>query len=1035
MKKLLKKKKKITAVSIIVMIALFAVAGCENSENPPEDEYIYPVMTVLTGSTVIAQDDTIGFDVVLNGESGSSITFTIDNSGDALLYLTGNPMIAITGTGASQFDVVKQPVSPVSIGGTTEFIIAFTPDSPGIKNAVVTIASNVSYETSFGFVITGTCIGNARLLDVAVSDGELDPGFNPEIASYTLTLPDAVETIAVTAWKAHPESAMELRPDDSPWQEIASGIASEPLNLVTGIIVIEIKVTANDSTENIYTITVTRLSADSCLDSLTISSGTLDPAFKQEILQYNTTIDSGVESVTVTATASHPAAGLEVKVNNGKWAALLSGSPSDALTMNEGQNTVQIRVTAEDASTTMYTLSIYRLSSNAGLATLKLSSGSLTPAFHASVFSYTTDIPNKETVVSITPTADHTGATIRVRANDGTWEDVASGTASGFFSMDVGENTVEIEVTAEDTSVQLYTVIIIRLPSDNAYLSGFALSAGTLKPTFSKFQKSYSASLFESSLTVTPEKEHAGAIIEIRINGGTWQSVLSGNPYGSLALDIGSNTIEVRVTAEDGITTRIYTISVYRNNENTLDLSGLAVSRGTLLPVFDSGIFDYTCGVSNAAGSVTVTPTSADTGSGIEARINSGGWQTVLSGNPSPALSLNTGSNRIEIKVTAAYGDVYRIYTIMVVRGAPGIIDIGFNTGSGFNAYVYKIHVQPDGKILAGGSFNRFNGVTRYGLVRLHTDGTLDTGFNPYFGGSCIIDAMTMDADNNVLVAVRYYPDRISIKRLRPDGSIDSTFLEVDLNDIANSIAVQPDGKILISGQFTVINPDYPGISVSCNYIARLNENGLVDKDFLIGTGANNRVNAMVLQSDGKVVLGGDFTSFNTTACRYIVRLNSDGTVDTTLHTGESPDGSITHVLADSDGKLLIAGNFKYIQGYYRNHIARLHATGTIDTGFNPQSGAESSITAMAFQPDGKIIIGGMFTWYESPSFPGKYLARVNHNGSLDTGFDPQTSTGGGSLPSIYTVAVLPDGKILAGGTFSSYNSISCGCIVRIWGE
>src|SRR5204862_3149330 len=116
------------------------------------------------------------------------------------------------------------------------------------------------------------------------------------------------------------------------------------------------------------------------------------------------------------------------------------------------------------------------------------------------------------------------------------------------------------------------------------------------------------------------------------------------------------------------------------------------------------------------------------------------------------------------------------------------------------------------------------------------------------------------------------------------------------------------------------------------------------------------------------------------------------------------------------DGKILIGGIFSTFNGSARNRIARLNSNGTLDTGFNPGTGTNNFVYTMALQPDGRIVIAGNFTNYNGTT---RYrIARINSDGTLDTSFDGGTEANG----DISAVRLQPDGRILMAGDFTSYN-------------
>jgi uncharacterized delta-60 repeat protein len=367
----------------------------------------------------------------------------------------------------------------------------------------------------------------------------------------------------------------------------------------------------------------------------------------------------------------------------------------------------------------------------------------------------------------------------------------------------------------------------------------------------------------------------------------------------------------------------------------------------------------------------------------------------------------------------------------------PGTNDPTFNPGLGTDATINAITLQSDGKILIGGSFNNYNGVSRNGIVRLNEDGSLDVNFNP---GSALgqiygrIFAFAIQPDGKIIIGGDFSTyngtARNRISRINADGSLDASF---DPGSGANggvySISIQPDNKIIITGCFNTYN----GISRGC--VARLNSDGSIDPSFFnIGSGANSCVSTSKLLSNGQIIISGsfDFISGPVTGPGRIARLNADGSVDATFNAGNGLNyGSILTTSFQPDGKIIIGGNFVGFGGTPRTNVARLNANGTLDLTFDSYYGASSIVDATALQADGKVIIVGRFTSYGSGGNSRNYIARLNANGSLDTSFNPGT----GASNFLFTTAIQPDGKVLIGGSFTSYNGTARNNIARILGD
>lgn len=362
--------------------------------------------------------------------------------------------------------------------------------------------------------------------------------------------------------------------------------------------------------------------------------------------------------------------------------------------------------------------------------------------------------------------------------------------------------------------------------------------------------------------------------------------------------------------------------------------------------------------------------------------------------------------------------------------------DPGGGTSTGAYHAVSASVIQPDGKILIGGFFNEYDGVPRGRIARIHSNGALDTTFNSGAGVGGVgwpalpgVHAIALQPDGKVLIGGYFTTydgiNRAQIARLLQNGDLDTTFTPgAGANDHVWSVVVQPDGKILIGGEFTM----YDGIARSG--IARLDPDGSLDPGFDPGTGINGgSVQSIALQPDGKIIIAGIFTQFNGTGVGRITRLNADGSRDEDF----LPNGVGAFIWATSlqpDGRIIIAGGFSYsINDIQRRYIARLHADGSLDASFAPASGASDLVFATALQADGRIIIGGYFTSYDGVE--RNFVARIEPNGALDHGFDPGD---GVCCVSVNSITLQPDGRALIGGEFSHYDGTARGSIARIMG-
>jgi len=299
--------------------------------------------------------------------------------------------------------------------------------------------------------------------------------------------------------------------------------------------------------------------------------------------------------------------------------------------------------------------------------------------------------------------------------------------------------------------------------------------------------------------------------------------------------------------------------------------------------------------------------------------------------------------------------------------------------GSGFNATVNAIALQADGKIFVGGWFNSYNGVTENYLIRLNANGTKDATFNTGTGFNAVVRATALQTDGKILVGGSFTSyngvTENHLIRLNADGTKDATFSTgTGFNAIVFAIALQADGKILVGGFFTAYN------GVTENHLIRLNADGTKDATFNTGTGFNAFVRAIVPQADGKILVGGGFNSYNGVTENRIIRLNADGTKDATFNTGTGFNNWVNAIAPQADGKILVGGQFTSYNGVSENHLIRLNANGTKDTTFNTGTGFDNIVNAIAPQADGKILVGGAFSSYNSNNSSAMLIALYTGN-------------------------------------------------------
>jgi uncharacterized delta-60 repeat protein/uncharacterized repeat protein (TIGR01451 family) len=303
--------------------------------------------------------------------------------------------------------------------------------------------------------------------------------------------------------------------------------------------------------------------------------------------------------------------------------------------------------------------------------------------------------------------------------------------------------------------------------------------------------------------------------------------------------------------------------------------------------------------------------------------------------------------------------------------------------------------------------------------------GSNDPAFNPGTGFDNQIYSTAIQSDGKIIVGGNFTSyngtARNCIARLNVDGSLDTGFNSgTGFNSHVWSTALQPDGKIIVGGYFT----SYNGTTI--NRIARLNADGSLDTGFNPGTSFNSTLYSTAIQPDGKIIVGGYFTSFNGTTTNRIARLNADGSLDTGFNPGTGFNWYVYSTVIQPDGKIIVGGQFTSVNGTTINSIARLNPDGSLDTGFNPGTGFNGAVLSTALQPDGKIIVGGRFTSFNGTTT--NRIVRLNPDGSLDAGFN----SGIGFSYFVWSITLQPDGKIIVGGEFTSYNGTERKYIARL---
>jgi uncharacterized delta-60 repeat protein len=298
-----------------------------------------------------------------------------------------------------------------------------------------------------------------------------------------------------------------------------------------------------------------------------------------------------------------------------------------------------------------------------------------------------------------------------------------------------------------------------------------------------------------------------------------------------------------------------------------------------------------------------------------------------------------------------------------------GTPDPTFNPAAYADNTVEAVAVQLDGKVILGGSFTQVNGVTRNRLARLNADGTLDVTFDPGVGFNSTVSAVAIQADGRILVGgsfTRYQNgDRPYLVRLLIDATLDDTYaIGAGPNNVVRTLALQPDGALLLGGSFTEIDGQ------PWNRLARRLASGAADTSFNPGAGANAEVRVIQVQPDGGILVGGSFTQFDGTGQNRLVRLTGQGLIDASLSVGAGANNTVEALAVQEDGKILVGGLFTQFAGVTHNRLVRLLPEGMVDPAFAIGAGANNNVRALWVDPPGSLMVGGDFTLFDNLDRP-----------------------------------------------------------------
>lgn len=348
--------------------------------------------------------------------------------------------------------------------------------------------------------------------------------------------------------------------------------------------------------------------------------------------------------------------------------------------------------------------------------------------------------------------------------------------------------------------------------------------------------------------------------------------------------------------------------------------------------------------------------------------------------------------------------------------------------------------VLPDGRIVVVGNIQKYDGVSVSGVVRLLPNGRIDTTLQVDFDSPPT--RVLRQPDGKLLVSGAFSicngQPAHRIVRIHPNGELDSTFHHLPFQTNAQHIrtmALQPDGHVLIGGSFTSIQ------GIPRSGVARVDEFGVLDTTFNPGTGFGPwGVVDMKLQPDGRILAAGSFQTFNGVPCSCIARLMPTGSLDTTFQTGSgfaldwtgtSSAPGINRIALRPDGRIVVLGEFTEYDGGARQCLAQLMPDGSLDTTFQTGAGlvpdnVSTNYNALLVRPDESLLLNGHFTTYNNQ--PSRYAVRIFPDGSLDTAF---IANGGPERNSFFALS-YPGDMLIIGGRFNLYDHLGRAGLVRV---
>ena len=592
--------------------------------------------------------------------------------------LTGGGFVRFNNQNYSPNEAGLVSVQDVTISAQSKITVTVNPDG---KNEKVYTANISLRSKDFGISALNANVSGSG---ISGSPAFTDFVFSSSMTSFTMNVPQNVSTVTLKPVLANSKATLY---NQAGGKVATGGNISVNLAAAGAVTTVTFKVVAEDERhEQEYTVYITRssvASSNNCnLSAITLSNGALSPVFAAGTTSYT----ASVSSATVTVTPFLSDGKAKVYLDGEE---IVHGRDSKSISVpSSGSVTVDLLVVAENMTTKTYRIVFSRSAgNNANLSGLSIAGnpgGSMSPSnFSSSTNSYSyTNLPSNVSTLQLVPTVADTGATVSVRVNTSTAEySNGSGVATKAIPLTSGNNsttTINITVTAADrATAKTYVLTVVKgTASNNARLSDLRVSASyygsssvPVYPNFSYDVDDYNIFIPYGTSTLyiytTADESHA----TVRING----NVASNNGgYYTVNPSTGTNSYNIEVTAQNGVTKYTYYLTVYRaanNASNDASLSKLEYSTtGTSssynsVPSFSSNSYSYSLNVDDAVTSFRIRATVNRTGARV--LIDNELW----SSGTTKTITLARGTNTIKVVVFAPDCSTSKTYTITVYRG------------------------------------------------------------------------------------------------------------------------------------------------------------------------------------------------------------------------------------------------------------------------------------------------------------------------------------------------------------------------------